>query len=139
MCTSSITRFHENPRLSSTPIHPEGPTYCGLKMCFGADSMSRDCSRAGVLSQSATRPSPWRLSANTANTRPLRALKLGEPCDSNSSASGNARHSSRTAWGMVLALSAIAELELVGVVALAEIEHQHGPEIDDLVRSGKVD
>jgi hypothetical protein len=27
MCTSSMTRFQENPRLSSTPIHPEGPTY----------------------------------------------------------------------------------------------------------------
>jgi hypothetical protein len=30
MCVSSTTRFHAMPRLSSTPIHPEGPTYCGL-------------------------------------------------------------------------------------------------------------
>src|ERR1700741_2802761 len=122
MCTSSMTRFHEKPRLSSTPIHPEGPTYCGLKMCFDADAMKRDCSSAGVLSHNATCPSPWWLTQNAANILPLRARKFGWPCDSNSSTSGKARHSSRTAAGMVRVL-AITSLEALLIVALAEIEH----------------
>src|SRR5690349_8528434 len=92
-------------------------------MWLAADALTRDCSSAGDSG------------ANTANTLPLRARKCGDPCDSNSSTSGNARHSSRTCVGM----SAIAKRELLRVVALAEVEDHHRPEIDHLRRRCEVD